>query len=79
MTACAPTRNGHFIGHRRDMDKTAYELIVPVLVEVGLTDICDPLIEFLTVALAHPTTERHTSHHPGPCGNCGPCTKSGNN
>jgi hypothetical protein len=30
--------------------RQAYELIVPVLVDTGLADVCEPLIEFLTIA-----------------------------
>jgi hypothetical protein len=34
--------------------RQALKLIVPVLVDAGLTDVCEPLIEFLTIALVQP-------------------------
>jgi hypothetical protein len=38
----------------------AYEIIIPMLVDVGLVDICDPLVEFLTLALVKSSARRST-------------------
>jgi hypothetical protein len=35
-------------------DRKAYELIIPVLVEVGMTAVCEPLIKFITETLVRP-------------------------
>jgi hypothetical protein len=40
--------------------RQAYELIVPVLVDAGLADACEPLIEFLIIALVKPNATRST-------------------
>jgi hypothetical protein len=40
--------------------RQANELIVPVLVDAGLADVCEPLIEFLTIALVEPNATRST-------------------
>jgi hypothetical protein len=40
--------------------RQAFELIVPVSVDAGLADVCEPLIEFLTIALVQPNAKRQT-------------------
>jgi hypothetical protein len=35
--------------------RQAYELLVPTLVDTGYEGICEPLVDFLTVALVKPS------------------------
>jgi hypothetical protein len=40
--------------------RQAYELIIPELINAGMLTVCGPLVEFLTVDLVRPTSERST-------------------
>jgi hypothetical protein len=47
--------------------RQAYELIVPVLVDTGYKAICEPLVDFLTVALVKPSADNTTPITLQPC------------
>jgi hypothetical protein len=47
--------------------RQAYKLIIPVLVDTGYKEICEPLVDFLTVALVKPSKDNASPLTLQPC------------